>query len=374
MHELAEEIRSTTVPLRDAIESCLREKKADGIAENSLRAYRTALRHYRECVGGDVDVSEALKSETIQGFKVWGRNEKKWAPNTLNLKLQAVSILASHSLERGWIQTRPKIGRIDATSRMVYLERDEVNRYLDTLRPAFRTQQLLLISTGMRLGESEALEVRDIRGGDDGMKLKIRESKTRAGEREIFVPEWAAAALRDHIEQHGRSGRDSVFQISRRTVQREHRRACEEAEIFDYTIHDHRHTAAVALARVGTPMPRIRDHLGHENIERTMRYAEFHPEYGDVRPYFEKMGRRLGFASHDPSENGSESEPEAVMRTIRREVRKLDGSANGRRDELSRIVAELAEMVGVTGGTSGDSLGDTPSSDVEKNRRNALSA
>lgn len=169
------------------------------------------------------------------------------------MKLEAVSILASHAIKKGWIQARPEIGRVKGNDRIEYLGEAEVRRYLDVLRPAFRTQQLLLISTGMRIGESEALEARDIRRGTDGTRVRIRESKTKAGEREIFVPDWVAVALEEHIEEHGLSAREKLFKIPRRTVQREHRRAREEVGIHDYTIHDHRHTAAVALARSELP-------------------------------------------------------------------------------------------------------------------------
>jgi integrase len=61
-----------------------------------------------------------------------------------------------------------------------------------------------------------------------------------------------------------------------------------------HTLHDFRHTAAVLLAREGMPIPLIQRQLGHKRIETTMVYAEFHPAYGDVERYFDKVDSHLG--------------------------------------------------------------------------------
>ena len=81
------------------------------------------------------------------------------------------------------------------------------------------------------------------------MRLSVRDSKTETGVRSVFVPPWAAEAVSEHIEELGLSGTDRLFTAQRRTVQAEHNRACDLVGIPEYTIHDHRHTAAVALAR-----------------------------------------------------------------------------------------------------------------------------
>ena len=54
---------------------------------------------------------------------------------------------------------------------------------------------------------------------------------------------------------------------------------------------------AVALARAGIPLHILQRQLGHKHIEMTMKYATFHPDYNDVAPHFERMGRMLGLYS-----------------------------------------------------------------------------
>lgn len=67
------------------------------------------------------------------------------------------------------------------------------------------------------------------------------------------------------------------------------------------------------MAKAGMPLNLLQQQLGHQNIEQTMRYARFHPDYGDVAPHFEEMGERLGLGppgdtAGDTPEEGAESE------------------------------------------------------------------
>lgn len=55
------------------------------------------------------------------------------------------------------------------------------------------------------------------------------------------------------------------------------------------------------------------------------------PEYGDVQPYFKKMGRRVGLPASELAKNGNGKSPEAVLRAIPGEVQKLDESTSGNR-------------------------------------------
>jgi len=69
------------------------------------------------------------------------------------------------------------------------------------------------------------------------------------------------------------------------------------AGIHDYTIHDHRHTCAVSLVRAEMPLNLVQRQLGHKNIQMTMRYADFHPDYGDLVLYLDRVADRLGLGA-----------------------------------------------------------------------------
>ena len=217
-------------------------------------------------------MADALLVDRLQSFKA--ARLKEVSKNTVNNDLGAVSVLASYAEMKGLIAERPRIKRYRYTTRIKYLEKADVAAYMAAIRRPFRCQQLLLLSTGMRLGESEVLRVCDVRS---------------------------------HIEGDGLSGTDRLFNIKRRTVQAEHDGACGLVGIYEYTIHDHRHTAAVALARAGIPLQILQRQLGHKHIEMTMKYATFHPDYADVAPHFERIGRMLGLCSSTVGDDVKES-------------------------------------------------------------------
>ena len=175
-----------------------------------------------------------------------------------------------------------------------------------TLRRQYRPLFQLLVGSGMRLGEAEALRVCDLRMGGSEARAQIRDSKTESGVRNVFIPMWAADALRTQVEEHQLSGTDRLFTMPRRTTQKEHSRACTQAGIHGYTIHDHRHTAAVHLARSGMPLNLLKQQLGHATIAMTMRYAAFHPDYSDVGTYFDRVAKTLGLGAPG---NGSGNTP-----------------------------------------------------------------
>lgn len=187
-----------------------------------------------------------------------------------------------------------EIRKFSSTVRINYLTADEIRTYMAALRPAFRPLFELLVGTGMRLGEAEGLRLCDLSFEDGEARASIEDAETPTGIRSVPLPLWVAESLEDHIEAIDREGTDPVITIPRRTVEKEHNRACEVAGIHDYPIHDHRHTTAVQLARSGMPLNLIQRKLGHTRIEQTKRYARFHPEYGDVGKYFEDVEERLG--------------------------------------------------------------------------------
>lgn len=45
------------------------------------------------------------------------------------------------------------------------------------------------------------------------------------------------------------------------------------------------------------PLPLLQKELGHATIAETMRYAEFHPDYSDHEPYFDRVAERFGVLS-----------------------------------------------------------------------------
>jgi integrase len=312
LHLLSRRLQAKECNLAEAIRQALRAQAAD-VQDSTLQRYATGLAHFEAFAGSKANVRESLTTDRVTQFKAH-RLDTGAKRETVNNDLGAVSVLATFALRQDWIEERPLIKRFPPKVRIRYLESKQVSLYLAALRPAFQTQMLLLVTTGMRLGESEAMRVCDIRFGEDGCRVLLPDSKTAAGLRPVFVPPQTALALKIHVSEHGLTGTGRPFSIRRRSVQAEHTRTCKLVGIEGYTIHDHRHTAAVHLARAGMPLGLLKNQLGHKTIQMTMRYAQFHPDYSDVGKYFAQVEESFGLA------------PEAV-RTIGHSVRSAEVEA-----------------------------------------------
>lgn len=271
-----------------AIPAVLAAKSGD-VKAGTLARYKEGLAHFERVVGEDTLVSKALRKKVIQEFKAT-MLDQGMVRDTVNNYLIAISVLCTYAVDEGWIHERPKIKKLKTSPRRRFLEARDRERYLEALPKDLHTLMKLLMWTGMRLGEAEALRVMDLSLHESPL-ASIREDKSSRG-RTVHLPRDLADLLLAHIGVFANAD-DKVFDFARRTVQKAHSLACIKAGIPDYRIHDHRHTAAVALARSGMPLGVLMNHLGHQTMSMTMRYADFAPEYQDVGRYYERVQEQL---------------------------------------------------------------------------------
>ncbi len=138
---------------------------------------------------------------------------------------------------------------------------------------------LLLLRTGMRIGELLNTTVRDVILHD--LKIQIFEaSKNRRG-RVVFFSDDAREALvawlkkRDSNKEfifYGRGLNPLTYHAARKMFVK----YLEKAELshMDYAIHSLRHTYASELLNAGMRLECLQVLLGHSNIEMTRRYAK----------------------------------------------------------------------------------------------------
>lgn len=238
-------------------------------------------------------MADALITERITDFTSVRRRAGA-AKETVNNDLIAISSLATLAVRQDWIPNRPDIVKFRSSRRIRHLTPDEVGAYLREARPEFRLFFEVLLETGCRLGQAEALRLTDLRVGPQDAHLILADNKgSERREYPVAILRETAAALSRYAASAGLGPADRLFRHARRTVQKEHTRICERLHLESYTLHDHRHTSAVALAKAGLPIPVLQKRLGHRNFETTMRYADFHPDYAGVEPYLEKTRSAL---------------------------------------------------------------------------------
>ena len=171
IHKLTAKLSEQNSPLAEACEEALRLKAPD-VKARTLEVYTTGLAHFRR-FAGLLSVREALTTDQIQEFKAF-RKEEGVKNETINNDLIAVSILTTLALRRNWIDKRPEISRFTTKIRINYIESDQIAPYMATLRRQYRPLFQLLVGSGMRLGEAEALRVCDLRWAAQRLGHKSR--------------------------------------------------------------------------------------------------------------------------------------------------------------------------------------------------------
>jgi integrase len=156
---------------------------------------------------------------------------------------------------------------------------DDVRQLLSVISPIRdRALILVLLRTGMRIGELLALKVNDLDIRE--RKIYILEGEKNSLGRVVYLSDDALFALRrwlskrDHKKGalfYGR-GRDQLGYSSARHLFVKYLR---KAGLQDsgYTVHSLRHTFASELLNAGMRLECLQQLLGHHNIEMTRRYA-----------------------------------------------------------------------------------------------------
>jgi integrase len=175
------------------------------------------------------------------------------------------------------------------------LSRSEVQSLLGAVtEPRFRTALRLMYHCGLRVGETMAIEVRDIHGQETPPRLHIRNGK---GGKDRYVPAAPAMIqeLRDWWRAHrnpkflfpspGRGWADRTLTLSQSmhqstapmsvsAVQMAYRLARAASGVNPgSTTHTLRHSYATHLLEEGVSLRQISAYLGHESLDTTVIYT-----------------------------------------------------------------------------------------------------
>ncbi len=144
-----------------------------------------------------------------------------------------------------------------------------------------RAMILLLLRTGMRIGELLATRISDI--NLQMQAITITESEKTGSGRVVYFSNDAAEALynwlmiRDHSQEwlfHGRNRWHLCYPAARKMFLKYVDRAGLSHK--GYTLHCLRHTLATNLLNVRVPIEVVQVILGHANLVQTQRYAKLY--------------------------------------------------------------------------------------------------
>jgi integrase len=145
----------------------------------------------------------------------------------------------------------------------------QVDTILQLVPKRWRLPLRVLEQTGMRIGEVEALEWRDV--DLSGSRLRVRAGKTAAARRWVKLPDWITDEIALTCPPDDRAPERLVFHgFTRGAARNAMDRACKAAGIPHFHPHDLRHRYASVQMSRGVPVTALAAQLGHTRTSLTL--------------------------------------------------------------------------------------------------------
>lgn len=167
----------------------------------------------------------------------------------------------------------------------------EVEAVLEHLPETYRAMVLVAAWAGPRSGELRNLRRQHVNLKTGSIKLEqqvqnvkgqgkvVRDLKTKAAHRTVYLPAHVAAELRKQVKRVGFTGRDGLIfpsskgtPISPSTLWEVWDRARRKIGRPDLRFHDLRHTAAMLASGAGATVAELQAQLGHNTPNAAMEY------------------------------------------------------------------------------------------------------
>ena len=266
-----------------------------GLDPLSLRA-RDAIGYQRFLLERKTKAGAALARKSVNLFTLEAKNFCRWL---VDHGLAAANPFDGLRSIREWKRLpRNVLKEAQLEELLCELEKydDEPKLWLAMRRYRAHAVCELLYSTGMRIGEAEALRVSDI--NFEKREVSIRDGKSgklRVG----FLNEYAAFVLRLYVERarqwlgHARRADDTLFgagfalELQTNRVLKE---TCERLGFPPVRSHGFRHAYGSHMLRAGCDIRHIQEMLGHERLRTTQVYTKIEKE--DLREVLDKFHPR----------------------------------------------------------------------------------
>ena len=223
----------------------------------------------------------ALTRSDIGAF-VEDKQDRGLKPISIISHLRAIYAFIAHLVELEVIPSeimKPKIRIQEPDTLPKAIPKEDIDRILDAIASVRdRALIMLLLRTGMRIGELLGVQVDDIVLHDQKILLYVG-AKNYEG-REVYYSSDAEQALkhwlrtRDKTKRYlfyGRSDKPLTYVAAWNVM----KKTLERAGLSDkgYSLHHLRHTFATEMINNGMRVEVLQQILGHQNIEITLRYA-----------------------------------------------------------------------------------------------------
>ena len=280
--KLSLKLRAMDLPGIEFAEKYLSHLCSRNRRPNTLELNCTSMRMFLEFLKTKgIECIEAVGRKDIEGF-VEHEQDRGMKPMTVRGRLGLVKAFLRYLIEEGVVRHEVLSKRIgvkvpDALPKAIAPE--DVKALLSVIdNTRNRALVLMLLRTGMRIGELLALRIQDIDLREQ--KVFIHEAKKTGAGRVVYFSADAKDALVAWLEQkdpredvlaYGKKY-ESITYAAARTM---FVRYLKKAGLLNkgYTLHCLRHTFASELLNAGMRLECLQPLLGHTSVEVTRRYA-----------------------------------------------------------------------------------------------------
>lgn len=275
-------LKKEDIPGKNHVEAYLRGQYRRNLKISTIRNSLTAILSFLLLVkqNGKNSLEEITRSDF--GAFIEHEQDRGLKASTVRCRLDFLKAFIRNQIEKEIMQAEVLSKRMiikvpDSLPKAMEIE-DEVKLLSVIKNVRNRAMILLLLRTGMRIGELLNTQVRDIHLTEK--KIDIWEAqKTRIG-RVVYFSEDAARALKAWLKQRYPKKSLVFYACKRDTLTYAGARLMfckylEKANIAHkgYTLHCLRHTNASSLLNAGISLECLRELLGHTSVEVTRRYA-----------------------------------------------------------------------------------------------------
>jgi site-specific recombinase XerD len=270
-------------PAKDYVEDYLRHLHRRNCKFTTLSSRLTALQLFLSFIE-DVGKShiEEIKRQDLEAF-VEHEQDRGMSMVSVKTRLCAIYAFLHFWHDKGVVSSELLVRKIrlrlpEPLPRAI--DPDDVNRLLAVLDEVRdRAMILVLLRTGMRIGELLHTQVRDLNLAE--RKIAIYEAEKNGVGRVVYISKDAVCALKAWLRRRDSNkvllfyalGRSSLTYHGVRLMFRKYLKKAGLGH-KGYTLHCLRHTFASEMLNAGMRLECLQPLLGHSNIEVTRRYAK----------------------------------------------------------------------------------------------------
>jgi integrase/recombinase XerD len=274
--------KTKNLTVEQAFALFIRKCRVKNLTDLSISSYEKKIIHFYEYVDKESSVAE-IKSDTIDDYILWLRDNTQANDITINSYLRAVRAFIYYCQECGYVEHfKIHLIKADKEVKETYTNEELARLLAEPETSSFSTYKTwafenFLLGTGCRISTALNVKIGDI-DFENGL-ITYRKTKNR---KQQIVPlsKSLEKILISYLEVRGGDADDYLFcneygnQASERTYQQLVRRYNLKRNVNTTSCHSFRHTYAKLAVMNGMDVFRLQRMLGHSDLTVTRQYVE----------------------------------------------------------------------------------------------------